>query len=116
KWYDVAASSSEDVHPLEVDLMLTSSLGILAEIMAEPSAGRLESNAALEPVRRYRALVRNQIMVDEATDFSPLQLRSMAALSNPSIQSFFACGDFNQRVTRWGSRSNDEMNWAVPGI
>jgi len=25
-------------------------------------------------------------------------------------------GDFNQRITQWGSRSNNDMSWAVPGI
>jgi DNA polymerase III delta prime subunit len=116
RWYDAAASTATDAHPLEVDLMLVSSLNVLAEIVTDPALSRLEDNSALEPLRQYRALVRNQIMVDEATDFSPLQLRSMAALSNPKIQSFFACGDFNQRITAWGSRSNDDMNWSVPGI
>jgi len=62
------------------------------------------------------SLVKNQIMVDEATDFSPIQLACMGALSTPGIQSFFACGDFNQRITTWGSRSTDEMRWAFPQI
>ncbi|WP_113913304.1 ATP-binding domain-containing protein [Roseovarius dicentrarchi] len=115
-WYDVGAASATDAHPLEVDLMLASALSVLAEVVAQPTAARLQDDASLQPVRQYLELVRNQIMVDEATDFSPLQLRSMAALSNPAIQSFFACGDFNQRITEWGSRSNDDINWAVPGI
>lgn len=116
RWYDAAVMSAVEVHPLEVDLMLVGTLSVLAEISRNPALGPLIDSGALEPVRQYRTLVRNQIMVDEATDFSPLQLRSMAALSNPTIRSFFACGDFNQRITKWGSRSNDDMSWAVPGI
>ncbi|MFC3058490.1 ATP-binding domain-containing protein [Paenirhodobacter populi] len=116
RWYDTAVMSAADAHPLEVDLMLAGTLDVLAEIVTEPALGRLPDSGALEPVRQYRTLVRNQIMVDEATDFSPLQLCSMAALSNPTIRSFFACGDFNQRITQWGSRSNEDMSWAVPGI
>jgi DNA helicase IV len=61
-------------------------------------------------------IVRNQVMVDEATDFSPVQLACMGALASPGIQSFFARGDFNQRITAWGSRSTDEMRWAFPQI
>lgn len=38
------------------------------------------------------------------------------ALSSPGIQSFFACGDFNQRITSWGSRSTDDVRWALPRI
>lgn len=116
RWYDAAVTSAADAHPLEIDLMLAGTLDVLAEIVTEPVLARLPDSGALEPVRQYRTLVRNQIMVDEATDFSPLQLRSMAALSNPAIRSFFACGDFNQRITQWGSRSNGDMSWAVPGI
>ena len=55
-------------------------------------------------------------MVDEATDFSPIQLACMGALSSPGIESFFACGDFNQRITAWGSRSMDDLRWAFPQI
>ena len=40
----------------------------------------------------------------------------MAALSRPKINSFFACGDFNQRLTTWGTRSIDDMNWVLPGV
>ena len=32
------------------------------------------------------------------------------------IRSFFACGDFNQRVTNWGTRSMEEMQWVLPEI
>jgi DNA helicase IV len=57
------------------------------------------------------ALHRTQIVVDEATDFSPLQLACMAALCDPAVRSFVACGDFNQRVTEWGSRSLGDLKW-----
>ena len=49
--------------------------------------------------------------MDEATDFSPIQLASMAALAHPRLRSFFACGDFNQRLTTWGARSVDDLKW-----
>ena len=49
--------------------------------------------------------------MDEATDFSPIQLASMAALAHPRLRSFFACGDFNQRLTTWGTRSAADLQW-----
>ena len=52
----------------------------------------------------------HQVLVDEATDFSPLQLLSMELLSHPRFQSFFACGDFNQRITTYGINSIDCIN------
>ena len=45
----------------------------------------------LEP---FLGIYRNQIIVDEATDFSPIQLACMEALAHRRIRSFFACGDF----------------------
>ena len=55
-------------------------------------------------------------MVDEATDFSPIQLGCMAVLAHPVTKSFFACGDFNQRLTTWGSRSIDDLKWVFRDI
>ena len=40
----------------------------------------------------------------------------MLALAHPLTRSFFACGDFNQRVTAWGTRSESEMAWVDAGI
>lgn len=54
---------------------------------------------------------RTQILVDEATDFSPIQLACMFALASPRSRSFFACGDFNQRLTTWGTRTQEQMRW-----
>ena len=35
----------------------------------------------------------------------------MAALCDPLAESLIACGDFNQRITSWGSRSNADLTW-----
>lgn len=63
-----------------------------------------------------RSLDRNQILVDEATDFSVLQLACMYELAHPLMKSFFVCGDINQRLTAWGVRSNEQLDWVEPGI
>ncbi len=54
--------------------------------------------------------------MDEATDFSPVQLACMSALTHPTTRSFFACGDFNQRLTTWGTRSPEDVQWIMPGL
>ena len=59
---------------------------------------------------------KTQILVDEATDFSPVQVGCMAALSDPMTRSFFACGDFNQRLSKWGCRDEEQLRWAVGGL
>jgi DNA helicase IV len=40
----------------------------------------------------------------------------MSKLTHPILQSFFACGDFNQRLTTWGSRSIANFSWIHPDI
>lgn len=116
RWYRADGFSATDVHPLEVDVMLLAMLrasdGLITGArgladMETPARGTLE---------RMARLYRTQVLVDEATDFSPLQLACMATLARPATRSFFACGDFNQRVTNWGTRSRDEMKWVLPDI
>jgi hypothetical protein len=55
-------------------------------------------------------------MVDEATDFSILQLACMESLTSMKCKSFFACGDFNQRITSTGIRSQQQLTWISPHI
>ena len=81
------------------------------DLISRPNVQRdIDSPAwsSLQPILGHYC---NQILVDEATDFSPIQLASMAALTHPRLRSFFACGDFNQRLTTWGARSADDLKW-----
>ena len=57
-----------------------------------------------------------QVLVDEATDFSAVELACMYALSHPALKSFFLCGDINQRLTATGIRDAAAMDWVCPGI
>jgi UvrD-like helicase family protein len=114
-WY-AAEATGGDVSPLEVDAMLLCAMGAASSLIRNREIRRNIDESAYAPLKDHMRLVRNQIMVDEATDFSPLQLACIGALSNPGIQSFFACGDFNQRITSWGTRSIDELRWAFPRI
>lgn len=65
---------------------------------------------------KIRFLQRAQVLVDEATDFSRVQLASMYELANPTMSSLFLCGDINQRLTSWGLKSNEALDWIGPGI
>jgi DNA polymerase III delta prime subunit len=114
-WY-VETIGGSDVDPLEVDIMLLCAMRATSSLLRDRTIRRNIDDSAYALLKEFMRHVRNQIMVDEATDFSPIQLACMGALSSPGIQSFFACGDFNQRITTWGSRSKDEMRWALPQI
>ena len=110
KWYCNDGHRSRDIHPLEVDVVLLAILRTVGDLLGGPGGFAWSQ---LEPVL---GIYRNQIVVDEATDFSPIQLACMAALAHRRIRSFFACGDFNQRLTVWGTRCADDLKWACPGL
>lgn len=116
RWYRKDGFSPTDLHPLELDVVL---LGILRGANGLLSRATIVRDIDLpvwSSLRPVLDLHKNQVVVDEATDFSPIQLACMAALANPKIRSFFACGDFNQRLTTWGSRSVDDVKWVLPEI
>lgn len=110
-WYRNEGFEARDIHLLELDIVLLAILRAAGDLISRPNVQRdIDSPAwsALQPILGH---YRNQVLVDEATDFSPIQLACMAALAHPRLRSFFACGDFNQRLTTWGARSADEMKW-----
>ena len=116
KWYQAKGFGPKDIHPLEIDLLLLTMIRSTDDLIkSAPTLGHDDSRAKAI-LERLQNLYRTQVLVDEATDFSPIQLSCMVALARPGIQSFFACGDFNQRLTRWGTNSSKQMEWAIPSI
>ena len=114
-WY-AASANRADIDATELDMLLLSILRFSKELLNLREVRLSLADpfwSALQPVH---GAYRNQILADEATDFSPIQLACMSALSHPSTHSFFACGDFNQRLTTWGTRSPSEIAWADPAI
>ena len=61
-------------------------------------------------------LFRQQVFVDEITDFSTVQLSIMNNLLNDKSKTFFGAGDFNQRLTLEGVSSKDDLEWAIPKV
>lgn len=116
KWYRKDGFSPTDLHPLELDVVLLAILSGANDLLSKPNIVRDVDAPVWSSLKPVLDLYKNQILVDEATDFSPVQIACMAALSHPRIRSFFACGDFNQRLTTWGSRSVDQMKWVFPEI
>lgn len=116
KWYRKDAFSPTDLGPLELDVILLAMLRSGGELLNVTNIMRDIDTPAWSSLKTIHDLYKNQILVDEATDFSPVQIACMAALAHPRLRSFFACGDFNQRLTTWGSRSPAEMKWVFPEI
>lgn len=115
-WYQEVRIESTDAASAEVDLMLAVMLRKAGELLSVPAIRNSVDKPSWAALRRYLPIFRTQVLVDEATDFSPLQLACMAALADPRFRSFFACGDFNQRLTTWGARRIEDVQWAIRDI
>ena len=116
RWYLPEAASARGVAPLEVDLVLLALLRAAGALGNDGVLMRRLGDRAPAILADVARLQRHQVLVDEATDFSPLQLACMRALASPWTDSFLLCGDFNQRLTRWGARSAAELEWVAPGM
>lgn len=115
-WYTDETVAGADVHPLEIDLVLLAILRSAGEMLSRSEVIREIDSPTWSPLKTALEQYRTQILVDEATDFSPIQLACMFSLAHPRTRSFFACGDFNQRLTTWGTRSVDEISWVCPNM
>lgn len=115
RWYEDAIDQRE-IGPFEIDVIILALLSAAQSAADRGSLAHLLTLPAWAPLRAIADLWRNQVLVDEATDFSPIQLRCMAGLCPPNLKSFFACGDFNQRLTPWGARTASEFSWVSKEI
>lgn len=115
-WYCKEGFEARDLHPLELDIVLLTILRSAGDLISKSEILADIDNPSWTPLRPFLRHYQNQILVDEATDFSPIQIACMAALAHPRLRSFFACGDFNQRLTTWGTRSPEEIKWTFADI
>ncbi|MDO8771987.1 MAG: ATP-binding domain-containing protein [Burkholderiaceae bacterium] len=114
-WYQPGGFDQRDVHPLELDVILLATLKAGNELINRQAILRAIESPQWAPLKTVMGCHRHQILVDEATDFSPVQLACMNALAHPRTRSVFACGDFNQRLTTWGVRTPEALSWSLPG-
>ncbi|XUY30435.1 ATP-binding domain-containing protein (plasmid) [Agrobacterium sp. rho-8.1] len=115
-WFAPDGHAVTDLHPLEADIILLVMMRSSDELVRRARRLDTPENPAQRILTRMSELYRTQVLVDEATDFSPIQLACMSTLARPVSRSFFACGDFNQRVTAWGTRSLEQMKWVLSDI
>lgn len=115
-WYQSDGFDHRDVHPLELDVILLATFRASNELISRQVVLRAIDSSPWSPLKAVMGCYRHQILIDEATDFSPLQLACMNALAHPRTRSIFVCGDFNQRLTTWGIRSLEALTWSVPRV
>jgi hypothetical protein len=104
-----SAAGARVLTPSEVDIIVLVMLGT-ARRFFEQDRRRLERDIPLW-LARIRDCYLAQVFVDEATDFSAVQLACMAELAHPRVRSWFAAGDFRQRITAHGTRDASELEW-----
>ena len=115
-YYREAVSNPWHLSGTELDAIVLLMLRNCRTLLSQSFVERELDAPRFEILRNLASLFRNQIMVDEATDFSMLQLACMESLTTIKGRSFFACGDFNQRITLTGVRSMDHIAWVSPRI
>lgn len=99
------------VSSTELDALILLTLKSARELMQLSFVSRHLDQPKYNFLELIRSQFKNQVLVDEATDFSILQLACMQCLTNLSYKSFFACGDFNQRLTEQGVREQRQLEW-----
>ena len=111
KWFESSPAKPNHIEQSELDLLILASLKMARELLKERFIQQKLDQGGYNQLNLINETFKNQILVDEATDFSPIQLANMEALTTPSIGSFFACGDFNQRITEVGTKSAGQLSW-----
>ena len=100
----------------ELDAILLLMLRSARELIRQDFVKRHIDEPRFTELARISSQFLQQVLVDEATDFSLLQLACMESLADPAINSFFACGDFNQRITGVGLKHVDHLEWISPRL
>ena len=116
RWYSGKIEKPNHISPLELDLVVLAMLKSARNLLEQNFVKRNITVKRFEYLTSIGKELKNQILVDEATDFSAIQLACMFNLTNTKTKSFFAAGDFNQRITKWGCQSEDQLAWAAKGL
>ncbi len=103
KWIDQNRLSAEEVDVIILTMLRNTRL------LLESNPGHLSGRSRHDWLEEIKGHYASQVFVDEATDFSAVQLACTLELAHPRLRSWFACGDLNQRITYGGIRSVAEI-------
>ncbi|WP_339616055.1 ATP-binding domain-containing protein [uncultured Gilvimarinus sp.] len=110
-YYEKLPEKTIHVSSYELDTILLMGLEAARAMMSNRAISRANNGGLPSLLKTVSSHFYNQVLVDEATDFSVIQLAAMKNLSTLSSESFFACGDFNQRITGVGIRDPKQLAW-----
>ena len=109
RFYSQDSGLKRRLDSAELDILILTHLVIARKLLSFREIKYNLSDGWLATVKSIFLCYKAQVYVDEAPDFSLVQLLCMRLLTLPEITSFFACGDFNQRITDCGINSIDEF-------
>lgn len=108
--YDFEKEINEDkISDHEIDIIIYLMLKIARNIFQKDKE-LLSTNSKFQILENIKFQYKTQINVDEATDFSIIQLGCIYNLSHPNYSSVTFVGDLMQRVTDFGLLEWDECN------
>ncbi|MDR2442492.1 MAG: hypothetical protein LBE31_03105 [Deltaproteobacteria bacterium] len=112
-WYQHGAAAPDRVEGLEVDLLLLTFLETGSELIKAEhiNPGSVAYN---RPLSHHQWLLRNQILIDEASDFTPVQIKCMAALAHPNHGSVTIAADLTLGFNPHGLTTIEQIDWALP--
>jgi len=108
KWYSSTVQNGV-IDSNELDILILYNLQIAYNFLSVSKIYHNIDDSWIKILKDKMYLYYNQVLVDEAPDFSPLQLKCMRLLSHFKIKSFFACGDFYQRTNTKGTINFNEL-------
>jgi len=104
-------TKGQNISSIELDVVVLLTLMNARELMQLSFIKRELDQPRFSFLSIIQSHFKNQVLVDEATDFSLLQLACMQCLTSIDTLSFLACGDFNQRLTKQGISQRSQLEW-----
>lgn len=106
----IQSSQNKYLHPQEQSLLL----GFINNLVKEIKKNLPNEQVKHHYIEAYEENCRPIIGIDEATDFSGIDIYAMASFSNLDFYSITLCGDIMQRLTTTGINSWDEAMKYLP--
>jgi predicted nucleotidyltransferase len=108
------APRSRRLHDDEIDFLILASLRLARTFwIASPEIFRGSNQ---NTIAAFRECMKGIVAVDEATDFSPVQLSCMYLLSMPRINSITFSGDLMQQMSNRGLTSWESVKELFPSV
>ena len=86
RWFRSDMPLTSEINELELDSILLASLRASRDLLGSIEVRSNLNDRSWTYLEPVHSLYRNQVLADEATDFSPIQLACMMALTHPSLK------------------------------